>query len=236
METAFKAVAIVGFKDGQGGVEHLALGHNHNVEPGRDVVVTKNLSNQSFSLVPLNGSAEFFRRRDAQTSDRPVVGQDEHGRKAPVDPYAAFIDFLKLGAAADVFMRPEPRQISLFAADGQALAAFRPAALQHQPPVFRAHTDQKPVRLCAVASVRLERADTFHAFTPDAEPTMLATTPESVNRSGLCYSRRPSNQSRVPHAHARLVSSQSFPHLWKKLWKFAEMMAKVYRILFFLAT
>jgi len=111
METAFKAVAIVGFKDGQGGVEHLALGYDHDVEPWRDVVVTKNLSNQSFSLVPLNGSAEFFRRRDAQTSDRPVVGQDEHGRKAPVDPYAAFIDFLKLGAAADVFMRPEPRQI-----------------------------------------------------------------------------------------------------------------------------
>jgi hypothetical protein len=92
------------------------------------------------------------------------------------------------------------------------------------------------VRLCAVASVRLERADTFHAFTPDAEPTMLATTPESVNRSGLCYSRRPSNRSRVPHAHARLVSSQSFPHLWKKLWKIAEMMAKVYRIVLFMAT
>ena len=122
--------------------------------------MTKNLSNQSFSSVSLNGSAEFFRRRDAQTSDRPVVGQDEHGRKAPVDPYAAFIDFLKLGAAADVFMRPEPRQISLFAADGQPLAAFRPAALQHQPPVFRAHPHQKAVCATATTAVWLER--TFH--------------------------------------------------------------------------
>ena len=147
--------------------------------------MTENLSNQSFSPISLNGSAELLRRRDAQPSDRAVVGQNEHGRKAPVNPHAPLIDGLKLGAAADAFMRPEPRQISLFAADGQALAAFRPAALQHQPPVFRAHTHQKPVRLRAVASVRLERALAFHAFTPDAEPTMLATTPESVNRSGL---------------------------------------------------
>ena len=157
--------------------------------------MTENLSNQSFSSVSLNGSAELFRRRDAQTSDRAVVGQDEHGCEAPVDPDAAFIDFLKLGAAADAFMRPEPRQISLFAADGQALTAFRPAAFEHQPPVFRAHSHQKPVRLCPVAVIRLERALPFHAFTPDDEPTMLATASESVNRSGLCYSRPPSNRS-----------------------------------------
>ena len=94
-------------------MEHLALWDDHDIEPRRDVVVTKNLSNQSLSSVSLNGSAEFFRRRNAQASDRPVVGQDEHGRKAPVNSYAAFIDFLKLGAAADVFMRPEPRQNSL---------------------------------------------------------------------------------------------------------------------------
>ena len=75
--------------------------------------MTKNLSNQSFSSISLNGSAEFFRRRDAQTSDRPVVGQDEHGREAPVDSYAAFIDFLKLGAAADVFGWTESQSYSL---------------------------------------------------------------------------------------------------------------------------
>src|SRR5437870_6952028 len=103
-DTAFKAVAIVGFKDGQAGVEHLALGYDDDIKPGRDVVPTENLSYQSFSSVSLNGSAELFRRRDAQTSDRTVVGQDEHGRVAPMNPGAAFIDFLKLGAAADAFM------------------------------------------------------------------------------------------------------------------------------------
>src|SRR3954471_18395098 len=40
----------------------------------------------------------------------------------------------------------------------------------------------------------------------------------------LCYSRRPSavrgSRTYPPEAHAGSVSSQSFPHLWKKLWKF----------------
>ena len=174
-DTAFKAVAIVGFKDGQCGFEHFTLGYDDDVKPRRYVITTENLSYQSFSSVSLNSPTELFRRRDAQTSDVAVVGQDEHGRVAPVNPGAAFIDFLKLGAAADAFVRPEPRQLYLFAADGQAFAAFRPAAFEHQPPVFRAHPHEKPVRLRPVAGVRLERALPFHAFTPDGEPTMLAT-------------------------------------------------------------
>ena len=194
--TAFKAAAIVSFKDGQCGVEHLALGYDHDIKPRRDVVTTENLSYQSFSSVPLNGSAELFRRRDAQTSDRAVVGQDEHRRVAPMNSGAAFIDFLKLGAAADAFVRPEPGQMYLFAADGQAFAAFGPATFEHQPPVFRAHPHKKPVRLRPMAGVWLERALPFHAFTPDGEPTMLATASESVNPGGLCYSLRPSSQSR----------------------------------------
>ena len=225
-DTAFKAVAIVGFKDSQAGVEHLALRHDDDVKTRCDVVTTENLSYQSFSSVSLNGSAKLFRRRDAQTSDRAVVGQDEHGRVAPVDPGAALIDFLKLGAAANAFMRPEPRQMSLFAADGQALAAFRPAALEHQPPVLRAHPHQKSVRLRPVAGVRLERALPFHAFTPDDEPTMLATASESVNRSGLCYSRRPSRRS---HGRPKPCAFGLFPEFSTPVEKTVEIRGNRWR-------
>jgi chromosomal replication initiator protein len=38
----------------------------------------------------------------------------------------------------------------------------------------------------------------------------------------VCYSRRPSPPRRAYRAHACSVSSQSFPHLWKKLWKIAR--------------
>jgi hypothetical protein len=163
-QTTLETLAIIGFKDNQAGVEQFALGNHDHVVAIRDLVPTENLSYQSFRSVSLNGSAELFRRRDAQAPHRTVVGQNEHGCVAPVNPCAAFIDFLKLGAAADVFMRPEPRQLSLFAADGQALTPFRPAAFEHQPPVFRAHPHQKPVRFGAVAVVWLERALTFHVF------------------------------------------------------------------------
>src|SRR5262245_22226630 len=37
----------------------------------------------------------------------------------------------------------------------------------------------------------------------------------------LTFSRR--FRQKLPEPHARLVSSQSFPQLWKKLWKFHEI-------------
>jgi hypothetical protein len=163
-DTAFKALAIVGFKDSQRRVEYFALGDDDDVEPCGDVVTTENLSYEPFRPVSLHGAAELFRGRDAQPTDRALIRQDEHRGEAAVHLGAAFVDFLELGAAADVFMRPEPRQMALFAADGQALAALRPTALEHQPPVFRAHPHQKPVRFGAVAVVWLERALTFHVF------------------------------------------------------------------------
>jgi hypothetical protein len=110
--TAFNDLAVISFKDGQGGVEQLAFGDDDDVEPRRDVVPTKNLSNQSFSSVSLNSSAELFRSCDAQTPYRALVGEDEHRCEPPMDAGAAFIDCLKLGAAPDALVRPEPGQVT----------------------------------------------------------------------------------------------------------------------------
>jgi len=109
--TAFNDLAVISFKDGQGGAEQLAFGNDDDVEPGRDVVATKNLSNQSFSSISLNSSAKLFRSRDAQTPYRALVGEDEHRREPPVDARAAFVNCLKLGAAPDALVRPEPGQV-----------------------------------------------------------------------------------------------------------------------------
>ena len=64
-DTAFKAVAIVGFKDSQAGVEHLALRHDDDVKTRCDVVTTENLSYQSFSPVSDDGATELFGRRNS---------------------------------------------------------------------------------------------------------------------------------------------------------------------------
>ena len=105
-------MAIIGFKDGQRGVEHLALGDDDDIKSGRDVVMTENLSYQSFSPVSYNSSAELFRSCDAQTSNRALIGKDEYGREAPGNTCASLVDFLKLGAAPDTLVRPEPRQVT----------------------------------------------------------------------------------------------------------------------------
>jgi len=76
--------------------------------------MTENLSNQSLGPISLNRAAELLRGRDAQAADRPVVGQDECRGEAPVDPDAALINVLKFGASADPFVRPKPRQISVY--------------------------------------------------------------------------------------------------------------------------
>jgi hypothetical protein len=63
---------------------------------------------------------------------------------------------------------------NLLAADCQAFAAFRAAAFQHQPPVFRAHPHQEPVCFGAMAIIWLKRALTLHWSPLKVEPTMLA--------------------------------------------------------------
>jgi hypothetical protein len=112
MEAADKRVAIVGFKDGQGGVEQFTFGHDDDVEPRSDVITTKNLSNQSFSPIPLDRAAKFFGGRDAEAAHGALIGKHEDGRETPMNPRAVFVDRLKLGAAPDALVRPEPGQVT----------------------------------------------------------------------------------------------------------------------------
>src|SRR5437870_4728616 len=90
-------LAIVGFKNSQAGVEQITLGHNDDVEAGRNLVSTEDLSYQTFSAVSLDRATQLFRRRDPQPQDREFVGQDENGAVATVDPRAASVHLLELG-------------------------------------------------------------------------------------------------------------------------------------------
>ena len=173
--------AIVVFKGTQGRVKQLALRHDDHVEAGRDFVTTKNLSNQAFSSVSSDGAAELARGRDAEPANAELVREHKHRRVAAMDFDTAVVHLLELCAAADPLGWSE---LQLFAADGQTLAPLRTAAFQHQPPVFGAHADQKPVRPLAAARIRLKRADSLSHDIPSRrnEPSMLA------NRSEKCQS------------------------------------------------
>lgn len=161
-EAAFDDGSVIVFKDRQARVEQFAPGDDDDVEAGSDVVSPKDLANQSFRPVPLNGPAQLLRRRDAEPAGLERVRQDEHRGVAAVNLEAARVDLLEIGAASDPFAPVESLGCQLLAAHCETLAALGPAPLQHEPAVFRAHANQEPVRAPAAAPVRLECALPLH--------------------------------------------------------------------------
>jgi hypothetical protein len=112
-EASFDEVSVISFKGAQAGVEELTLGNHDDIEPWRDFISTKDLSNQSFSSVSLNRSADFSCRRDSEPSYATLVGQDENGAVAAVESNALFVDLLEFRPTPDVFGWTEPQNYSL---------------------------------------------------------------------------------------------------------------------------
>jgi hypothetical protein len=180
--------AVFDLKGSQTGVEQLALGNHDDVKARRNLVTAENLSNQTFRSISLNRAPQALGGGDPQPANRQLVRQNEQRGKAAMNPGATFVNLLKFGSTADVFVWPETshglqrrcaskppshtKQRLRFAgdcpvrsltADRQTLAAFRPPALEDQTPVLRAHAHQESVRPLAVARIGLERALSLHA-------------------------------------------------------------------------
>ena len=95
--------SVFSFKNGQAGVEQVAVGNDDDVEPRSDLVATENLSYQSFGAISSHGATQFLRRRDAQPSYALLVGEDERGAVAAPKPNAPLVHALELGAPPDAF-------------------------------------------------------------------------------------------------------------------------------------
>jgi len=133
--------------------------------------MSKNLSDQPFSPVPLDGAAEFLRGCYPKARRFLMVGQEEHRAEAAVDANACLIDPLIVHSSPDPLFGTESigsahASRSLLAADGQTLPALGAAALQHETAILGGHTDQEPVRLAAPACIRLKSALALHDFSP----------------------------------------------------------------------
>jgi hypothetical protein len=165
---AFDDGSIISFKERQAGVKQTALGYYDDVEPLRDFVTTKNLSNQSLGSIALNRATELACGRDAQPA--VLTGrQHEHRAVTAVNLASAIVNLPKVGAPADSFGGAKThrvlharRPVELFAADRKPLAAFRASAFQHQSAVLRAHPHQKPMRPPTMTRVRLKCALALH--------------------------------------------------------------------------
>ena len=106
-ETSLEDVTVLGFKNTQAGVEQLPLRHDHDVEAGRDLVSTENLSYQSLGAVPLDRAAQFLRSGDSEPASKSLVSQDENRPIPAVNPDAPRVHPLEIRSSANPFAAAE---------------------------------------------------------------------------------------------------------------------------------
>ena len=106
-ESTFERGAVIGFKNSQAGFEQPSPGHNNDIEPWRDLIMSKNLSYQPFSSISLNGAAEFLRGGYSQAPRFLMVGQEKDGAEAPTEADAILVHQLKIGPSPDPLLGTE---------------------------------------------------------------------------------------------------------------------------------
>jgi hypothetical protein len=136
--------------------------NNHDIETRRDVITTKNLSDQTLRAISDNCAAQPLRRGNPKPSDSQTVRLGEQRVIPARNPGAVCVNVLEIGVPADSLARPKFQQ-PLFVANRKTLAAFRATTLQNKTAVLRAHAHQEPMRPLSPASVRLECALALHA-------------------------------------------------------------------------
>jgi hypothetical protein len=175
-KASFESVAEFGFKSAEVGLDELALRDHNQIEPRRDFVSTKNLSNQSFSSISDDRTAQLSRRGDTQPAEWRRIGQREQGKERAVRLRALVVDPLVISPPPDSISLAEssrrvdggslaherPGPFGTLVADGQALAALGAPPLEDYPSIFRAHPNQKTVRLLATPGIWLERPLSLH--------------------------------------------------------------------------
>jgi hypothetical protein len=158
---------VVGFEDGEGGIEHFPARHDDDVEAGGNLVAPEHLSGEAFGAVAFDGRPEFPRGSHAKSRCRAAVGQHEHSHETAVDASALIVDALEFGPAADAFGNRESlpghatRDLPLVG-DGQTFPPFCPASLEDDPAVLGRHSDPEPVGFTAAAAVGLVSTFSLH--------------------------------------------------------------------------
>ena len=104
--------AVFGFKGHQARVKQLVAGDDDDIEARRDVISTKNLSNQTLSAIPDNRSAKSLCRSDAEPSDSQSVRLGEQRVIAARNARPMLVDVLEIGVSSDPLARAELQSAS----------------------------------------------------------------------------------------------------------------------------
>jgi hypothetical protein len=106
-ESAGESGAIFGFKGRQARVEELSAGHDHNIEARRDLISTKNLSNQTLSAISDDRSAKSLCCRNAEPARGEPIRLREQRVITAGNATSMLVDVLKIRVFADPLGRAE---------------------------------------------------------------------------------------------------------------------------------
>jgi hypothetical protein len=115
-DTADDGGAVIGFKSGQACREQFASGYDDDIEARRDVIATKNLSNQSLRAISNDRSTEPLGRGYSQPANREAIRPREQRVIPARNPGTVRINVLKIGVTAKVLAGAKLQQ-SLFTTD-----------------------------------------------------------------------------------------------------------------------
>jgi hypothetical protein len=99
--------AVVGFKAGEGSIEHFPPWDDDHIVSGRGSLAPEHFSRQALCAVSNDGRPEFFRRRDAKPRRRPAIGHEKHRHEPAVNPHARGIRALEIRPVPDATGTPE---------------------------------------------------------------------------------------------------------------------------------
>jgi hypothetical protein len=122
--TTLEESLIVGFKTGEGSIEHFPAGHDDDVVTGRDFVTPENFTRQALGAIALNSAAELARRRDAEAWSRSPVREQKHRHEPARNSSAILVNPLELTPAP----HPLPRRKTRSAHSSATLKRLRPFA------------------------------------------------------------------------------------------------------------
>ena len=102
-----KGVCVIGFKGGEGSIEHFPARHNHDVqswqrlESWSDLVTPEQLPSQTLRTISTNGGSQFTACGNTQPRMRARVRNDDEGHEARVKSNALRIRAFEIRAAAN---------------------------------------------------------------------------------------------------------------------------------------
>jgi hypothetical protein len=104
---AFPRAVEIGFKTGEGCIQHFPPRHDDDVIRAGWFVTPEDFARQALGAIAFDGVPHLTRGGYAEAGAGPRRGEQEHGHEAPGDPCPLVVHALELGPAPDALGRPQ---------------------------------------------------------------------------------------------------------------------------------